>query len=323
MRAKCIFFRGDGNNSLGHGHISRLMAICERLKNLSDTKFIVINSDLSVIEKLKKRGFVYVKFFSEDQFIDSIHKGDIVILDGYDFTEEYIESIRLKFAKIVFIDDLNNKPLYVDMIINHSNYFKALDYNCNNDTHLFIGDNYSMIGSSFLDQRKPKQIKKLKNIGICLGMSNSGKLLNNIIEKALHVFGDSNIEVISGGNKIKIHSNEKRIIVHNFLDEKGMISFFDNVDLAILPVSTVYMEAYARNTIVIGGYFTSDQKNIYDSVVTKENIFGAGDLNLLNIDKLRKIREIIEQQLPIKVENEIGHGWNYIKEIIGSWINKE
>lgn len=316
-----IYYRGDGNLNIGMGHIMRLSAMAYRLKEESTPKFCLVNSDKRVKKYLSRLNYDYLEYINDYEFLNSVNKNSIVIVDGYNFSTNFFQNLKNKGSKVIYIDDLITNNLPVDIIINHSPGIKKSDYILKPKTKLFLGLDYCLIRNSFLDKNKPRIIKNIDEIVVSLGMSNSGKLLSKIVADISKIKTIKKINVLVGGNKISyLEENKESIMFHSVTSEKKIIDIFDRSQLAIVPMSTLYMEAASRNTIVLGGYFVPNQIEVYNRAIKCGVVYGIGDLKNIDSIKLGNAIKKIEDLLPKRVSNNFGNGFYKIIEVITSWI---
>ena len=131
-----IVFRANGSSQIGFGHLYRLIALAEILKDSFYTLFVLFKTDGFIIEEIRNicnevvvldgelpyKTSDEIKSSDEITFdLDEILIGcEIVVLDGYYFGENYQKKVKEKGCKLVCIDDLAENNFYADIIINHA-----------------------------------------------------------------------------------------------------------------------------------------------------------------------------------------------------------
>ena len=205
-------------------------------------------------------------------------------------------------------------------MINHTPGFGPEDFNVDINTRLFLGPAYCMIRPKFLANRKKGQIETINSVLVTLGMSNSGDLLSNTLAKVLEAFQNAQVYVLPGGNTLSPELNHEYLNIKEGLNEDQMVELLDSIDLAIVPMSTIYLEALSRGVLVAGGYFTENQHIVYNEVVTTDLIYGIGDFHNLTVSKLIKLKNQVSSQLPTRMDANLGSGWNKVRELVVSWI---
>lgn len=318
-----ILLRGDGNSRIGLGHIMRLYTVSGYLKAIAPNWFCLVDSD-DVAERFLTAEHVkqLTHFTNETEFLNHATAKDLVVLDGYTFSTDYIETLKNKGARVIVLDDLHNQYLPADVIINHTPGYERADFNIPASTRLFLGPDYCMIRPVFFKNRQRREINAIKRITLTLGMSDSGTLLSDTLHQVLTAFPDASIRVIPGKNMLP-----ESLIQHEAVDclanlsAQEMVELFDQTDLAIVPMSNLYMEAYSRNCLVAGGYFADNQEIVYNQVSAFGLIYGLGDFRTLTGQHVMQLASRIAETLPVSRENVLGNGWSEIIQTITAWKN--
>ncbi|MFT4683475.1 MAG: spore coat polysaccharide biosynthesis predicted glycosyltransferase SpsG [Polaribacter sp.] len=315
---KKIFYLGEGNSQVGMGHISRLIAVSMQLKNCGTHTFCILNPDKAVNNILHKQKYIKIEpLVDYFQFFENNQDFDLLIMDGYNFPDSFFSMLNLKTGKVIYIDDLNEKNLPVDIIINHTEGYLEEDYKALTSTLFFLGYDYAILRYSFFKSVKKRKINKIETIFISLGMSNSNNLLDDLVTLVLKCFVNVNVLILRGNNIISMKNEiNTRTYLLPHLSAEELCRVLDKVELAIVPVSTLYLEAMARNINVAGGYFVENQEVVYNKLKGKKIIYELGDFRDLDEIKLKKMIKNLENNLPIKIDNQLGKGWAKIEELI-------
>ena len=174
IRSKVVF-RADGNHLIGLGHIVRCMALADLLKK--DFDIIFLCKELAVEQKNEiLKSFRLIELNSKDlqdeigELTNILFKDDILVLDGYSFDLDYQIKVKKTINKLVIIDDLADRKLIGDLVINHGGEFIINKYNLEKGAKLLLGFKYLMLRKEFLQERFTKKIdKKNENVFICMG----------------------------------------------------------------------------------------------------------------------------------------------------------
>jgi UDP-2,4-diacetamido-2,4,6-trideoxy-beta-L-altropyranose hydrolase len=263
---KKIFFRTDFNNIIGFGHYYRCLSIAELVENQYDVNF-VFNKKKTSSHKINSITYPIAFINEEKEFINYLESGNIVVIDSYNFNEKFQNQLNKLDIKLVIIDDLNNMTYDCHAIINHGVLFSQTDYKHTEKTKFYLGLDYLMVRKEFRDlsivksQRKP--INKINNVFICFGGSNQELL----IKKTLNILSNlelKNISILASNldlNVLLINKNVSlHIEVYDNLKPDGIIKLLQNSDIAILPASTILLEAFTVGIPIISGWFAENQK---------------------------------------------------------------
>lgn len=317
-----IYFWGEGGDNKGMGHIVRLLSVAKHLKELAVSQiFVLLKEDDGAAQFIEKSNYEVDLFSDKKELFNQIQKGDIIVLDGYSFNNDDLSNIKGNGGLIVYIDDMQHLDLSdADIVINHTPGYKRSDFRISDDSTLFLGPEYCMLRPQFIENQERRQIGKLSNMVVSLGMSNSGDILNQLVGMLNQVFPDVIKYILPGANKLNkdvLNANNK---VLELLDASALSVLFRSCDLAVMPLSTLYLESLASGLVVIGGYFVENQKVVYQKLIDKDVIWGLGDFNALNISTLIEIKLQIETSLPITTTPEFGSGWPKVKCKIKEWL---
>ncbi|MFH2143397.1 MAG: UDP-2,4-diacetamido-2,4,6-trideoxy-beta-L-altropyranose hydrolase [Bacteroidota bacterium] len=285
-----IIFRVDGNHQIGLGHLVRCIALAHMLKNDFPITFYCNDIPDNVEHEILKIGFSIIKIKEEVDFLNSIASGQIVILDGYHFNSAFQKQIKEKNAKLVCIDDIQDKEFFADLIINHAPGVKSEDYKAKSYTQFAIGPDYALLRPAFLEQaKKEREIEKIETVLICFG----GSDYKNLTESALKIVQGfslfKKIIIVTGSTYINIDSlrflidNNQKIFYYHSVDENSMLSLMIECDLAIVPASGILMEAIAAGCNVISGIYAENQKYVYSNYKISDSFIDAHDFNEIDL----------------------------------------
>ena len=153
---KKIYFRTDGNNHIGLGHVIRCLALADMLKEEFECVFATRFVNKYIIEEIEKSCLSYIKLKEDhnkhfEDFLTYINKEDIVVLDNYFFTTEYQIIIKNVGCKLVCIDDMHDKHYVADAVINHGPSLRENQFSVESYTKLCLGLDYALLRKPFLN----------------------------------------------------------------------------------------------------------------------------------------------------------------------------
>ena len=178
MKEYKILFRTDGHKDIGIGHIVRCLALGDMLRDDFQIAFACQKRDDDVLDTVRKEGFNLIRLPVEDDYdadaetlLKYSDENTILILDGYRFRETYQRTVRPHCHKLVCIDDIHSYHFYADVIINHSEHSKYVEYSCEPHTRLCLGAEYALLRKPFLENADFKRDieKPIENVMICMG----------------------------------------------------------------------------------------------------------------------------------------------------------
>lgn len=300
---KRILFRADGNSAIGLGHIYRCLAIAERLQDNFDSFFAIRNPSKELKETISREGIVidlaeYDDYDEEAKHIAttvvSSYLIDIITLDGYFFDTAYQLSIKNTCkAVLICIDDYQPFHYAADIVINHAPGIDSSQISKEPNTKLFLGYDYLLLRKEFINAgSSPKKIGNINSVLVCFGGADptdfTGKTVGCIanessISEIIVITGSSYTETELLKETLKKHAH---IQLKKNLDAASMIKLMQHAQLAIVPSSTISLEAFACNMLIITGITAQNQHNIYKGLLLEDTVFGIGDFDRLSCSHL-------------------------------------
>lgn len=286
---KQIIFRADGNVKTGLGHLFRLFAILEMVReDYSYVYFTRPDSTVAVIPEHYNYKLLpeHLDLNDEAIWFSGFYnpKETVVIADGYQFNSTYQKMIKEKGFKLIYIDDLASEYMYADVIINHSPHVKDGDFKSEPYTKFALGTEYSILRPLFLEAAKQKRvIKKIDSAFVCFGGADPYNLSLKAAEACLKLSNFKQIHVVLGGayQHRDIFSLEKvnsdKLKTYKNLSEKELIKVMKLCHFAIAPASTILYELCCIKMLILSGYYVENQKNIYKGLAKLNVIYEGGD----------------------------------------------
>lgn len=170
-----ILFRADGNPDIGTGHIMRCLSLADALQE-QGWEITFITAEPYFQRLIQTRGYpctvlgtAYDRMEEElSIFLPIIERErpELVILDSYFVTPQYMEAIR-NISRLLYIDDLNAFDYPADAVVNYNIYSPELPYP-QNKTY-FLGPQYAPLRKEFqgLSQRNTKD--RVENVLVSTG----------------------------------------------------------------------------------------------------------------------------------------------------------
>lgn len=307
-----IFIRADGNSQIGLGHLVRCSALAYMLKDDFNIYFFCHSIPETLENEFNGNGFKVIQITNEKDFLGVVTPDKIVVLDGYYFDIVYQKTIKLKGAKLVYIDDLHDKEFFADLIINFTPGVKSSDYKVQPDTHFALGPEYSLLRPVFLEQtKKHRNIEKTATLLICFGGADPLNLTEKTLEIVIEFSCFKKIIVITGTAfkptkkfRLLVLSDE-RIDHRQSLDDQQMLASMIESEIAVIPASGIILEIFSVGVPAITGYYVPDQKETATNICKLNLALYAGDLrndfkctlvNLINSLTIEKAKQMVSNQ---------------------------
>lgn len=321
---KKIIFRADGNAVIGLGHLYRIIAVIEMLKN--DYDFILATKSTSALAIIPNN--FNVKLIPDT--LDIVSEPDwlkqhfspteyIIFADGYQFNAKYQKELKAYKYQLIYIDDLVEKGMCADVVINHAPLVKPSNYYASEVSFFGLGTKYALLRPSFLKSTSQhRKINEVDTAFVCFGGADKLNLSLKITLALLDTSFTKEIHIVLGqaymhDELLDFKNNtNKKITVHQNLSEVELVDVMSSCNFAIVPTSTIFYELCCVRMPVLGGYFVENQKQIYDAMAQEQVILEAGDFSQYTVagfkDLIDRKFKNIDAQAYVKRQSAIFDG---------------
>lgn len=297
-----IVFRADGNSGIGLGHIMRLLALVEMLKGNFCCLFLTNNASPEIKEIILQYCDVEnINISNKNQEIIHLSKllfpTDILVLDGYDFDEDYQQKVKALVSKLVMVDDIADRFYYADAIINHGGESLANQYRTLDSTQIYLGFKYLIARKEFLHAASQNSvITKVDTVFVCMGGADPFNHTIRIIEasKDIRFIKEMNIVI---GSAYK----EKELLQHtisaiasikiNLFENIGptqMIDLIKKSEIAISSASSIALEICCVKSGLLTGTVINNQNAIHSQIIGNNCGISINDWNSVSIKEIEK-----------------------------------
>ncbi len=298
---KKILFRADGNTTIGLGHLYRLFALVEMLKDSYESVYVtkssstteVIPKAYSVVTIPKEVSITEELSWLAKQFNP---KEYIIVADGYQFVSAYQKEAKNLGFSFLYIDDLAKEHMYADIVINHSPSLKAVDFRSEDYTRFALGTKFALLRPAFLEVAKyTREISVIDSVFICFGGADKFNLSLKSAKALLRIDQIKQVNVVLGAayHDKELFELEKlfpqKVFIYRNLSENKLKELMLSCNFAIAPTSTICYELCCVKMPILGGYFVDNQKLIYEGFTKYNAIFGGGDFENYTSDDFEKM----------------------------------
>ncbi len=311
-----IFFRADAHAQIGLGHASRLLALAEILEPHFPCFFITAGLPATMIAQvLKICRQIHtipenIDLASEPAYLTAhiLQAGDLLVLDGYQFTEAYQRTVRPAGIRLVCLDDLSQIHVYADMVINPAGGIQPTDYQGEIYTTYKLGPAFAPIRLPFRQaagQRK-KPINTLEDIFICFGGSDSYNLTIKAIHACLSVRSIHKIHAVVGTAYLhtdmlrQVADASEKVVIYQDLSAAQMVALMQTCQVAITPASTIAYEVCMVGLGLITGMSADNQQGIAQYLSAAGCAVHVGDFHQATEEDIRQC--IVSYDLPVLQE---------------------
>ena len=278
-----IAFRIDISNEIGTGHLMRMSALAYAFEKLGNECFF---------------------FKSEDEPID-FSKFEIVILDTYQVTDEYIEALNAPCRTTVCYDDNALYTYSCDVLLNANLHAKELRFKFGRKIpQLLLGGEFALLRSEFQDSYPFKVRKTANSVFVCFGGSDLRNMTPGVVNVLKGISGIQ-LHVVLGayaenGDVVNTLANQNVFVYRN---PKSISAIMRDCDVAVTSAGSMVYElaavgipaitiVQADNQLLIADYLSRNNlmscAGKWESVNYKDL---ANDVSSLLSDYDRRINE--------------------------------
>lgn len=308
-----IIFRADGSATIGMGHFIRTLALAEMLNEHFHCIYATRKPTEYQIAEIEKVCHERIDLPDDDshfnEFLSHLKGDEIVVLDNYYFTTEYQKAIKTKGCKLVCIDDMHDKHYVADVVINYAPICRE-KFSIESYTTLLVGFDFALLRPVFLTQNlHRKSITKISHALIFFGGADFNNLTFKTLENLSKIEKIEKITIVIGSafqskaqleDKVARYFESKSIEVFENVSSNKLIKIMNDVDIGIVPCSSVLFEAISQKLPVITGFYVNNQKEIATELKDKyDHILVIGNLNSEEVNSYHI------EQLENKIQNKI------------------
>ena len=263
-----LLIRADAGPKQGAGHVMRCLALGQAWQKMGGQVTLLtgplparlsmrLNAENINLQTLPPDTDDHSETLIFNQLIEQ-DKPDWVVLDGYQFGDEYQQNLKLKNARLLAIDDYGHgKHGLADAIFNQNAYASGRDYlTSQSGPEVIAGLEYVLLRDEFLSpKRSISELPKAGNAKRIL-LTFGGSDPNNTTDEVLQVLNacaapSTSVDVIVGPcnphiERLKVTAKRLQISIRFHSNVDRMSTLFDRTDLAITAAgSTCYELCHA------------------------------------------------------------------------------
>lgn len=289
LNEKSLILRTDASTQIGLGHLMRCLALAQAWKDAGgEVTFITTCRSEGLLQRLRDEGF-YINLLSSaypdtadwnsTRDILAGHPGAWVVLDGYNFDDDYQQMVKEAGHQLLVIDDIAHLKHYcADILLNQNLHAEQLRYVCESYTRLLLGTRYVLLRREFLAWKKwHREIPKVaRRVLVTLGggdpENNTLKVIQVLQEvditdlEATVIIGASNPHIRVLQDAIK----QSGIPIRLAHDVKNMPEMMAWADVAVSGSGTTAWELLFMGTPALFLILADNQSYIVNYIENQE-----------------------------------------------------
>ena len=290
MKQPVIVFRAEGGITGGLGHVRRSMTLARELEKQGAKTYFIVNQGGSASGFLCRHGFEPIEVGeADDRYLGETLKhvdrwrARGVIIDSYKIRD--LSCIQRSAAFTAVIDDLADRLLPVDMIINGSVNASELPYQVSPGTRLLLGANYILLREEFSGEVHHRISERVGRVMITVGGTDSEALTAKLVTWSRNALPTVSLDVVIGPffnedaeRDIKrLAQDDPMVIPH--VDPPNIRELMLKCDMAITGGGQTTYELAATGTPAVSIRLADNQSGNLQGLSAKGVLEWAGDMH--------------------------------------------
>lgn len=288
-----LILRADGDHQIGFGHVYRLLALAQMLKESFYITFAITNPTEFISKSIIANCDSLISISSVENsdcldIAELVEKDDVIILDGLKFDLNYQRLLKERACKVVLIEDEPSEDYACDVVINHivgsDQYFYV---NKKQDVKYYLGPKYAIVRKEFL-KISPLSIQEEGKMLICLGNSNTESEVTLILHYLLQISDVSDIQILTSKANADVLSEKFPSMSFFYdLDAAEVVKLIAKSEVCFTTPSTISYEIFCLGKPLVTGSLNSTQTKISDMYKKFRLASNVGYWQELTYEKLK------------------------------------
>ncbi len=281
-----LLIRADASVAIGTGHVMRCLALAQAWQDAGGkAAFAMAETTPAIGKRLKSEGCEIFRVASDsgekDDASQTIGLGRQVgarwiVVDGYQFSDEYQCVLKDAGFKVLFLDDYGHaNHYYADLVLNQNVHADEAMYQSRTPhTRLLLGTRFCLLRREFLQWREWKRVisPQVRKILVSMGGSDAG----NVTSKVLPALKSIQAEVIAvaGGSNPHVESLEREaksdVGFRLLKDVENMPALMAWADVAVVAAGSICWEICVTGLPSILVVTASNQKDVAETLARAE-----------------------------------------------------
>lgn len=251
-----LVLRADGNPRIGLGHVMRLLALADILRDQFECVFVIQEPDAVLLSQLRESCSEVVEMppqpaGGEPAWLAQhmLRPSDTLVLDGYGFEFSYQEAVRPYVAKLVCLDDLHAFPFAADLVLNPAGGISEADYDLRQPgARLMSGPAYAPLRVAFRSDPASHRVASPSSVLVCLGGADPTHQTQRVAASLLTLPVVEQVQIVVGSAYTEWESlsqwaeHEAKVTLHRNLPPSDLAELMQSCGTAVCSPSTISYE---------------------------------------------------------------------------------
>ncbi|HXJ81457.1 MAG TPA: hypothetical protein VMS64_22600 [Candidatus Methylomirabilis sp.] len=283
--ARHIAFITEGGPIVGLGHLSRCAALC-RAAAAGGTRVSVLVPEPSPARPLLRGIDVAVLRSAwqtdraEARALLARVAPDVIVVDSYSASPDFLASLR-GIAPVAAVDDMADRLLPVDVIVNGGAGAETLPYDRRPDTTYLLGPRYALLDPVYAATPSRAVAKRTRRVLVCVGGGQQVDTALTALGAVDRALDGCVVDVVAGASgtmtwELDGAAREMRNLVVIHRDRFGLRDLMLRADLAVSGAGVTLLELAATATPMVAIALADNQRPNFEALTKAGVALGAG-----------------------------------------------
>jgi len=284
-----VAFRTGGGRRIGLGHVRRCLSLALALQNLGAQSLFLLDGDPEVCGLAAAEGFDAIRIRPEHDLEDTIRqcrdcRAGVIVADSYSLSASYFRELTKAVHVVAVLDDLADRELSVNLVINGSAGAERLRYRGGQQTKYLLGPQYILLRPEFAKVPTRAIADRVGRVLITVGGSDPNDLTVRLMQWTAKTLGSVQQDVVVGPLfenlevlKAKVGTFDGSIVLHE--NRHDMRSLMLAADLALCGGGQTTYELAATGTPAIAVRTAENQTVNLEGLSAAGSLAWVGDAN--------------------------------------------
>ena len=270
MSAPLVLFVTEGGAEVGLGHVTRCLAIARAAAAEGARAAFLTTPDPRLTALLDGiPATVLSRQWPDDPTAAIATAGelapDAIVVDSYKATADFLAALRRVAPPVVAVDDVADRALPVDVVVNGGVAAESLAYRRDGDAIFLLGARYALLDPAYADLPERPVPAAVTRVLITLGGGRNTASLAAAVGAADAVLTEATLDVVPGPfagsgdvDAIRRAATRNRLTLH--ADRLGLRDLILGADVAVCGAGMTLYELSAAGTPAVTVCMAENQR---------------------------------------------------------------
>ena len=301
-----IAFRTTAGKQIGFGHLRRCLTLAGELRRAGGPASSIcfwIDSDPTAVAVAAAAGFEARSLSGPEPDATAawLEAGEVgtLVVDSYTVAPDWFSAWRRHVGSLVAIDDLADRQLDVDVVVNGTPQAAQLSYRTAPGAQLLLGPRYALLRPHFRDLPARRAAPRVARVLVTLGGADPQSSTMAVVEAVQRALPEAALDVVIGplfgpmpDLDRRAAGDPPRLRIHRDLDD--LSALMSAADLAVSGGGQTLYELAATGVPTVALCLADNQEpNI--AALAGVSLLSAGPLRESVADRFRRVEEACRQ----------------------------